>query len=116
MLSGDTQARPLIRSFYDHAEVSLTVILLSHKLLDLFVSLTLYENNLQPINDLDFHPRSTILVSSAKDNCIKYLLIIYAPYLNVITRNCVFTSFFVSLVGSSTSLKQQLNERLKFFR
>ncbi|CAH8389654.1 unnamed protein product [Eruca vesicaria subsp. sativa] len=45
MLSGDTQARPLIRSFYDHAE---------------------------PINDLDFHPRSTILVSSAKGNCIKF--------------------------------------------
>ncbi|EOA13413.1 hypothetical protein CARUB_v10026452mg [Capsella rubella] len=45
MLSGDTQARPLIRTFYDHAE---------------------------PINDLDFHPRSTILISSAKDNCIKF--------------------------------------------
>ncbi|CAH2044090.1 unnamed protein product [Thlaspi arvense] len=45
MLSGDTQARPLIRSFYDHAE---------------------------PINDLDFHPRNTILISSAKDKCIKF--------------------------------------------
>jgi cleavage stimulation factor subunit 1 len=45
MISGDTQARPLIRTFYDHAE---------------------------PINDLDFHPRSTILISSAKDNCIKF--------------------------------------------
>ncbi|XP_010456865.1 PREDICTED: cleavage stimulation factor subunit 50-like [Camelina sativa] len=45
MISGDTQARPLIRTFYDHAE---------------------------PLNDLDFHPRSTILVSSAKDNCIKF--------------------------------------------
>ncbi|CAA7030872.1 unnamed protein product [Microthlaspi erraticum] len=45
MLSGDTQSRPLIRSFYDHAE---------------------------PINDLDFHPRSSILISSAKDKCIKF--------------------------------------------
>uniref|UniRef100_A0A1J3CVL5 Cleavage stimulation factor 50 kDa subunit n=1 Tax=Noccaea caerulescens TaxID=107243 RepID=A0A1J3CVL5_NOCCA len=45
MLSGDTQSRPLIRSFYDHAE---------------------------PINDLDIHPRSSILISSAKDNCIKF--------------------------------------------
>ncbi|CAN8264874.1 unnamed protein product [Cochlearia groenlandica] len=45
MLSGDSQARPLIRSYYDHAE---------------------------PINDIDFHPRSTILASSAKDNCIKF--------------------------------------------
>ncbi|KFK27872.1 hypothetical protein AALP_AA8G439900 [Arabis alpina] len=45
MLSGDSQARPLIRTFYDHAE---------------------------PINDIDFHPRSPILISSSKDKCIKF--------------------------------------------
>ncbi|XP_020704924.1 cleavage stimulation factor subunit 50 isoform X1 [Dendrobium catenatum] len=37
--------RPVIRTFYDHAE---------------------------PINDLDFHPQGTILVSGAKDNTIKF--------------------------------------------
>lgn len=27
---------------------------------------------LQPINDLDFHPQSSILISGAKDHTIKY--------------------------------------------
>lgn len=42
--SRDGPLRPVIRTFYDH---------------------------LQPINDLDFHPQSAILVSGAKDRTIK---------------------------------------------
>ncbi|XP_020577173.1 cleavage stimulation factor subunit 50 isoform X4 [Phalaenopsis equestris] len=41
----DGPIRPVIRTFYDHAE---------------------------PINDLDFHPQGTILISGAKDNTIKF--------------------------------------------
>ncbi|KAM5570966.1 cleavage stimulation factor subunit 50 [Rosa sericea] len=41
----DGPVRPVIRTFYDH---------------------------LQPINDLDFHPQSSILISGAKDNTIKF--------------------------------------------
>ncbi|WCJ35822.1 Cleavage stimulation factor subunit 50 [Euphorbia peplus] len=41
----DGPVRPVIRTFYDH---------------------------LQPINDLDFHPQSTILISGAKDHTIKF--------------------------------------------
>nr|CAB3493198.1 unnamed protein product [Digitaria exilis] len=43
--SKDSSARPVIRTFYDH---------------------------MQPINDLDFHPESPILVSASKDNTIKF--------------------------------------------
>lgn len=28
---------------------------------------------LQPINDLDFHPQNTVLISGSKDNTIKYV-------------------------------------------
>ncbi|ONK67395.1 uncharacterized protein A4U43_C06F19720 [Asparagus officinalis] len=48
MMLGDARegpVRPVIRTFYDH---------------------------LQPINDLDFHPQSTVLISGAKDNTIKF--------------------------------------------
>ncbi|XP_078179835.1 transducin/WD40 repeat-like superfamily protein [Carex rostrata] len=48
MMVGDSKdgpVRPVIRTFYDH---------------------------LQPINDLDFHPQNTILISGAKDNTIKF--------------------------------------------
>ncbi|XP_012080412.1 cleavage stimulation factor subunit 50 isoform X3 [Jatropha curcas] len=41
----DGPVRPVIRTFYDH---------------------------IQPINDLDFHPQSTILISGAKDHTIKF--------------------------------------------
>ncbi|KAI3454799.1 hypothetical protein Pfo_011462 [Paulownia fortunei] len=41
----DGPVRPVIRTFYDH---------------------------LQPINDLDFHPQNTILISGAKDRTIKF--------------------------------------------
>ncbi|XP_077211272.1 transducin/WD40 repeat-like superfamily protein isoform X1 [Tasmannia lanceolata] len=41
----DGPVRPVIRTFYDH---------------------------LQPINDLDFHPQSTVLISGAKDHTIKF--------------------------------------------
>uniref|UniRef100_A0A1D1ZDC7 Cleavage stimulation factor 50 kDa subunit n=1 Tax=Anthurium amnicola TaxID=1678845 RepID=A0A1D1ZDC7_9ARAE len=41
----DGPVRPVIRTFYDHA---------------------------QPINDLDFHPQSSILISGAKDHTIKF--------------------------------------------
>ncbi|KAL3640511.1 Cleavage stimulation factor subunit 50 [Castilleja foliolosa] len=41
----DGTVRPVIRTFYDH---------------------------LQPINDLDFHPQNTILISGAKDRTIKF--------------------------------------------
>ncbi|KAM0937510.1 putative transcription factor WD40-like family [Dioscorea sansibarensis] len=41
----DGPVRPVIRTFYDHS---------------------------QPIYDLDFHPRSPILISGAKDCTIKY--------------------------------------------
>lgn len=43
MLSGDTQARPLIRTFYDHAEVSLFFIfhIFCHFLFSFLVSLIL---------------------------------------------------------------------------
>lgn len=41
----DGPVRPVIRTFYDH---------------------------LQPVNDLDFHPQSTILISGAKDHTIKF--------------------------------------------
>ncbi|KAJ0963518.1 hypothetical protein J5N97_028640 [Dioscorea zingiberensis] len=41
----DGPVRPVIRTFYDHS---------------------------QPINDLDFHPQSTILISGAKDYTIKF--------------------------------------------
>ncbi|XP_010257989.1 PREDICTED: cleavage stimulation factor subunit 50 [Nelumbo nucifera] len=41
----DGPVRPVIRTFYDH---------------------------LQPINDLDFHPQNTVLISSAKDHTIKF--------------------------------------------
>ncbi|KAL8492386.1 hypothetical protein ACS0TY_023832 [Phlomoides rotata] len=41
----DGPVRPVVRMFYDH---------------------------LQPINDLDFHPRNTILISGAKDRTIKF--------------------------------------------
>ncbi|KAL8141882.1 hypothetical protein V2J09_014914 [Rumex salicifolius] len=41
----DAPVRPLIRTFYEHT---------------------------QPINDLDFHPHNTILVSAAKDQTIKF--------------------------------------------
>lgn len=41
----DGPVRPVIRTFYDH---------------------------LQPINDIDFHPHNTILISGAKDHTIKF--------------------------------------------
>ncbi|KAJ9677247.1 hypothetical protein PVL29_022315 [Vitis rotundifolia] len=41
----DGPVRPVIRTFYDH---------------------------IQPINDLDFHPQSTVLISGAKDHTIKF--------------------------------------------
>ncbi|KAL9231525.1 hypothetical protein vseg_006747 [Gypsophila vaccaria] len=41
----DGPVRPVIRTFYDH---------------------------MQPINDLDFHPQSTIVISGAKDHTIKF--------------------------------------------
>uniref|UniRef100_A0A7C9EDP9 Cleavage stimulation factor 50 kDa subunit n=1 Tax=Opuntia streptacantha TaxID=393608 RepID=A0A7C9EDP9_OPUST len=41
----DGPIRPVIRTFYDH---------------------------IQPINDLDFHPQNTILISGAKDHTIKF--------------------------------------------
>lgn len=41
----DGPVRPVVRTFYDH---------------------------LQPINDLDFHPQNTILISGAKDRTIKF--------------------------------------------
>ncbi|XP_038687760.1 cleavage stimulation factor subunit 50 isoform X2 [Tripterygium wilfordii] len=41
----DAPVRPVIRTFYDH---------------------------IQPINDLDFHPHNTILISGAKDHTIKF--------------------------------------------
>ncbi|KAF7838549.1 cleavage stimulation factor subunit 50 [Senna tora] len=41
----DGPVRPVIRTFYDH---------------------------IQPINDLDFHPQGTILISGAKDQTIKF--------------------------------------------
>ncbi|CAL9031464.1 unnamed protein product [Prunus brigantina] len=41
----DGPVRPVIRTFYDH---------------------------LQPINDLDFHPQNTVLISGSKDNTIKF--------------------------------------------
>ncbi|KAL5544651.1 hypothetical protein UlMin_008435 [Ulmus minor] len=43
--SREGPVRPVIRTFYDH---------------------------IQPINDLDFHPQSTILISGAKDHTIKF--------------------------------------------
>lgn len=43
--SREVPIRPVIRTFYDH---------------------------LEPINDLDFHPQGTILISGAKDNTIKF--------------------------------------------
>ncbi|CAN6470769.1 unnamed protein product [Victoria cruziana] len=43
--SRDGPVRPVIRTFYDH---------------------------LQPINDLDFHPQSMVLISGAKDHTIKF--------------------------------------------
>uniref|UniRef100_A0A0D9VZ53 Cleavage stimulation factor 50 kDa subunit n=1 Tax=Leersia perrieri TaxID=77586 RepID=A0A0D9VZ53_9ORYZ len=48
MMLGDSKdgpVRPVIRTFYDHT---------------------------QPINDLDFHPESSILISAAKDNTIRF--------------------------------------------
>lgn len=30
---------------------------------------------MQPINDLDFHPQNTILISGAKDHTVKYDLL-----------------------------------------
>ncbi|KAL3689682.1 hypothetical protein R1sor_015991 [Riccia sorocarpa] len=44
-VSRDTPIRPVIRTFYDH---------------------------IQPINDLDFHPQSAVLISGAKDRTIKF--------------------------------------------
>ncbi|CAL5362406.1 unnamed protein product [Camellia sinensis] len=41
----DGPVRPVVRTFYDH---------------------------LQPINDLDFHPQNTILITGAKDHTIKF--------------------------------------------
>ncbi|KAL6995043.1 Cleavage stimulation factor subunit 50 [Sarracenia purpurea var. burkii] len=41
----DGPVRPVIRTFYDH---------------------------LQPINDLDFHPQNTVLITGAKDHTIKF--------------------------------------------
>ncbi|THU51872.1 hypothetical protein C4D60_Mb06t35640 [Musa balbisiana] len=52
--SRDGPVRPVIRTFYDHSQ--------RLKLTDA----------LQPINDLDFHPQSTVLISGAKDNTIKF--------------------------------------------
>ncbi|KAK1291371.1 hypothetical protein QJS10_CPB17g02117 [Acorus calamus] len=43
--SKDGPVRPVIRTFYDHV---------------------------QPINDLDFHPQTPVLISGAKDNTIKF--------------------------------------------
>uniref|UniRef100_A0A3B6MY18 Cleavage stimulation factor 50 kDa subunit n=1 Tax=Triticum aestivum TaxID=4565 RepID=A0A3B6MY18_WHEAT len=43
--SKESSGRPVVRTFYDHV---------------------------QPINDLDFHPISPILISGAKDNTIKF--------------------------------------------
>ncbi|KAK9278973.1 hypothetical protein L1049_028555 [Liquidambar formosana] len=43
--SREGPVRPVIRTFYDH---------------------------LQPINDLDFHPQNTVLISGAKDHTIKF--------------------------------------------
>ncbi|GMY15485.1 cleavage stimulation factor subunit 50 [Fagus crenata] len=41
----DGPVRPVIRTFYDH---------------------------IQPVNDLDFHPQNTVLISGAKDHTIKF--------------------------------------------
>ncbi|KAB1216819.1 Cleavage stimulation factor subunit 1 [Morella rubra] len=41
----DGPVRPVVRTFYDH---------------------------IQPINDLDFHPQNTVLISGAKDHTIKF--------------------------------------------
>ncbi|CAM6088637.1 unnamed protein product [Calypogeia fissa] len=43
--SRDTPIRPVIRTYYDH---------------------------IQPINDIDFHPQSAVLISGAKDRTIKF--------------------------------------------
>jgi WD40 repeat protein len=43
---------------------------------DVSVSIHMLSNafliQLQPINDLDFHPQNTVLISGAKDHTIKY--------------------------------------------
>jgi len=37
----------------------------------------MYISKLQPINDLDFHPQGTILISGAKDQTIKYVFLLH---------------------------------------
>ncbi|KAA3458348.1 cleavage stimulation factor subunit 50 isoform X1 [Gossypium australe] len=53
--SKEGPVRPVIRTFYDHVQHGLTLFA-----------------QMQPINDLDFHPQSTVLISGAKDNTIKF--------------------------------------------
>ncbi|KAG5019946.1 hypothetical protein JHK87_015801 [Glycine soja] len=50
----DGPVRPVIRTYYDHIQVYLRF------------------PGIPPINDLDFHPQGTILISGAKDQTIKF--------------------------------------------
>ena len=57
---------------------------------------------LQPINDLDFHPQSTVLISGAKDHTIKYnvyniiALISFTSFLHYLVY-----CYFYSLLNST---------------
>ncbi|KAB2609477.1 cleavage stimulation factor subunit 1 [Pyrus ussuriensis x Pyrus communis] len=58
----DGPVRPVIRTFYDH---------------------------LQPINDLDFHPQNTVLISGSKDQTINHVAVSSSPKpLNITSINC----------------------------
>ncbi|KAI3896542.1 hypothetical protein MKW92_043211 [Papaver armeniacum] len=64
----DSPVRPIKRTFYDHLHYPLFSMLLKGPHYPfLYVSLF----GMQPVNDLDFHHQSTILISGAKDHIVK---------------------------------------------
>ena len=62
-------ARPVLRTLYNHTQVPARPLSLS---LSLSLLLTGMCCCLQPVNDLDWHPYKSILLSCGKDSTIKY--------------------------------------------
>lgn len=70
---------------------------------------------LQPINDLDFHPQNTVLISGAKDHTIKYVYI--CPlHLWAIICSCFIIDWCCTLVSISQIISTVISRSFGFFR
>ncbi|ONI08908.1 hypothetical protein PRUPE_5G207700 [Prunus persica] len=76
----DGPVRPVIRTFYDH---------------------------LQPINDLDFHPQNTVLISGSKDNTINKTCLHAPLILPFLVLCCFFSSSPSNITSISCKTKQE---------